>query len=346
VTLELLLAYLRSQGHYCGTHHSPMYAAFCEFLARDVEAHGMTADLLDPWTRPGAPVGRDVPALRLLGGVHRIVLSGRAPELGSFYPSVGGTSDPRDAWPVLRAALVDHAPELRRSIEHPPQTNEVGRAVPLLGGLRHVSAWTGGMPVRLVEIGASAGLNLRADHLPIGPGQLIDAELPLSDAPVYEIVARIGGDVAPVDITSEAGRTTLMSYIWPDDTVRLERLRAAVAIAREVPVDLRRLSAADLVESVRLESGTVLVLWHSVMWQYVREDERERVMTALAALGSQARDDARLAHLFLEPPVPGRPGSRELAHEIRLTTWPGADNWLLGAAPAHGIPVHWTVPLD
>jgi hypothetical protein len=57
-------------------------------------------------------------------------------------------------------------------------------------------------------------------------------------------------------------------------------------------------------------------------------------------------EDARLAHLFLEPPVPGRPGSRELAHEVRLTTWPGADDWLLGEAPAHGVPVHWTVPLD
>jgi hypothetical protein len=342
----MLVAYLRAQGAYCATHASPMYAVFCEFLAADVESRGITADLLDPWTRPGAPVGRDVPGLRLLGGLHRLVLSGKAEQLACFYPSVGGSDDPDGAWPILREVMVEHAAELRRAVESPPQTNEVGRAVPLLGGLRHIAAWSGGAPVRLVEMGASAGLNLRADHLPIGPGLLIDAELPLSDAPRYEIVTRIGGDIAPVDVTTEDGRLILTSYVWPDDVKRLERLRAAIDVARAVPVDLRRVSAADLVESLELDPGTVLVLWHSVMWQYVREDERARVIAAVNRLGAAATDNARFAHLLLEPSPSGRPGGNGLAHDVRLTTWPGSDDWLVGQAPAHGIPVHWTVPLD
>ena len=323
-----------------------MYGIFCEFLAVDAESGGIVADLLDPWTRPGAPIGRDVPGLRLLGGLHRLVLSGRAESLARFYPSVGGSEDPAHAWPELRATMVEHAPVLRRAIEQPPQTNEVGRAVPLLGGLRHISAWSGGMPVRLVEIGASAGLNLRADRLPIGPGRLIDAELPLGDAPPYEIVARIGGDLAPIDATTEEGALTLTSFVWPDDGPRLERLRAAIEVARLVPVDLRTAGAAELLETMEVETGTVLVVWHSVMWQYVRELERERVLAALDRIGASATPNARAAHLLLEPSLKRRSGGGGPAHDLRLTTWPGADEWLLGEAPAHGVPVHWTVPLN
>ena len=44
---------------------------------------------------------------------------------------------------------------VRAWLNRPPQTNEVGRAAALLGGLRHVTA-EAALPVRLVEIGASA----------------------------------------------------------------------------------------------------------------------------------------------------------------------------------------------
>ena len=53
--------------------------------------------------------------------------------------------------------------EIRTWLDHPPQTNEVGRGAALAGALCHLVAQHD-RPVRLVEIGTSAGLNLRADH--------------------------------------------------------------------------------------------------------------------------------------------------------------------------------------
>ena len=51
-------------------------------------------------------------------------------------------------------------------LDSPPQTNEVGRSAALFGGLLQVlgTAEHPDLPVRLVEIGASAGLNLLADR--------------------------------------------------------------------------------------------------------------------------------------------------------------------------------------
>ena len=333
-----LVEHLHGQGAFCAGHGSPMYGQLCAFLADDVAAGGVVAELLKRWAAPTFGLDqlrREVPGLRLLGGLHRLVLTRRAPELALFYPSVGGTGDVRDAWPVVRGALLTHADELREGLAQPPQTNEVGRAAPLLKGLGEIAVWTGGLPVRLVEIGTSAGLNLRVDQLPIGAGRLIDPGpdgLPRPDAPSYRVVSRVGGDLHPIDPTTPAGRTTLTSYVWPDDLVRFERLRVALDVARDVPVDLRRVGAADLVEGLRLEAGTVTVLWHSVMWQYVGEPERQRVREAIERLGAEASQTQRFAHVRFEPAAAG-----DRHHELSLDTWPGERGRLLGTAPPHGL---------
>jgi hypothetical protein len=344
----LLVEHLRGQAGYCAGHGSPMYGTLGNQLADDVESGGLTADLLHRWT--GGEVGErklrdDVPALRLFGGLHRLVLAREAAHLALYYPSVGGTADIRGGWPVVHAAMAAHQQELLSGLTRVPQTNEVGRSVPLLGGLRHVAAWSGGRPVRLIEIGASAGLNLRADRLPVGTGLLIDAELPLPAAPAYEVVERLGGDLHPVDPTTAAGRLTLTSYVWPDDGRRLDRLRAAFALAQAVPAEVLRIGAADLVESLELRPGVVTVLWHSVMWQYLDAVERQRALSGVERLAAQATDSALFAYVRFEveaDPVPGR----DWHHEVRLSTWPDPDGGglagrLIGVAPAHGVPVDW-----
>jgi hypothetical protein len=58
--------------------------------------------------------GRTALALRMLGGVHALVLTGRAPELAIFYPSAGGTADPGAgaglAWAAMRRVLAEQLP--------------------------------------------------------------------------------------------------------------------------------------------------------------------------------------------------------------------------------------------
>ncbi len=65
--------------------------------------------------------------LRLMGAVHRLVLEGKAPELGKFYPSVGGITNFERAWSALRR-LVQEDGSLGALIENPVQTNDVGGA--------------------------------------------------------------------------------------------------------------------------------------------------------------------------------------------------------------------------
>jgi hypothetical protein len=79
----------------------------------------------------------------------------------------------------------------------------------------------------------------------------------------------------------------------------------------------------------------VTVVFHSVVWQYLTEDERATVRATLLEAGSRARPDAPLAWLRLEP-VP------DLTYaELRLTIWPGGDERLLATTGFHVDPITW-----
>ena len=91
------------------------------------------------------------------------MLDGRAAQLRRWYPSTGGTWDAGTAWPEIVLTAANHSGSLRAALDQPPQTNEVGRSAALIGGLLRINRGSD-VPVRLFEIGSSAGLNLRADH--------------------------------------------------------------------------------------------------------------------------------------------------------------------------------------
>ena len=165
----------------------------------------------------------------------------------------------------------------------------MGRAGALVGGLLHLVA-TIPAPVRLLEIGASAGLNLRADRFRVelpGGGHVGPASSPVVLSDVWrgarhrtdgrlDVVERRGCDTAPVDVATPEGRLLLTSYVWPDQVERLERLRGAFEVAARVPARLDRSGAADWLERLDLLDGTTTVLWHSIMWQYLDHAERAR----------------------------------------------------------------------
>jgi hypothetical protein len=345
-----MVRHMRMQSEYCAELGSPLYAALLALLADDVEAGGPAADVLSGHE---ADRGPSALALRLMGSVHRLVLERAAPRLALHYPSVGGDGDAVTAWPALRDVLVEHRARLRDLLDQPPQTNEVGRAAVLAGGLAHVVAWRD-RPVRLVEIGASGGLNLRVDRfrvesaegLGVGPP---DSPVVLRDAwtgatppggSAPRIVERLGCDVSPVDATSTEGRLLLTSYVWADQRDRLERLRAAFDVARSVPVTLERTGAADFVRRLELRPGTTTVLWHSIMWQYLDPAEQESVDETLDRLGATADEDRGLVRLSLEPARRHRSAPREML--VRMRTWPdGAERTLGAAVTAHGLPVVW-----
>ncbi|OQZ93766.1 hypothetical protein BST11_00145 [Mycobacterium alsense] len=345
---------LRSQGRFCAGSGSPMYGELFDLVAGDVEAGGVFATILSG--HEDAPARQAVP-LRLLGGLHRLVLDGRAPELRRWYPSTGGTWDAANAWPEILRTAARHRDPLRAALGQPPQTNEVGRSAALIGGLLRLDRGSG-WPIRLFEIGSSAGLNLRADHYQYryksgrGEGRWGPADSPVTIDDAWRgalppcgrvrIIERGGFDIAPIDVTAAGGEMTVLSYVWPDQGARLERLRAAIAVARDVPANLERRTAADAVAGLTLAEGALTVLWHSITWQYLSESERAAVRDGVEALGARAGARSPFAHLTLEPwraASPGPGGPIEFA--VRARSWPGGELAVLGLCHPHGPPVNW-----
>ncbi|SNR65633.1 DUF2332 domain-containing protein [Actinomadura mexicana] len=326
---------------------SPMYA---ELLTRAADDPGRAVTgVLGERTGSGYILG-------MLGTVHRLVLAGRAPDLAAHYPTAGGTEDPLEAWPAFRDVLAEHADEIREGLLDPPQTNEVGRAAPLVGGLctvadacRPARTAPESLPIRLLEIGASAGLNLRADRFrflhesgaygPESPVVLPDAwrGLPPVGAPLA-ITERRGCDPNPLDTTSPAGRQRLLSYVWPDQAARVARLRAAFEVAARVPATVVKAGAADFLEGLAPEQGVATVVWHSTMRAYMSQDEAASVDRSIERAGAAATPDAPVAHLSFE----GRDASRlHVLHVVTLRLWPGGEPVILGEGPSHGLPTTW-----
>ena len=329
--------HLRRQRDGCALLGSALYAGLLDRAAADAEAGGPVWKVLEPFA--SWPFGSAY-ALRMMGAVHRLVLTGDAPELEPHFAPGG---DAAAAWEPFRALLDERGDVVQSlALERPVQTNEVGRCAALAPALLWLS---GGRPLRLLEIGASAGLNLRWDAYryedrwgdPSSPVRLVDryeGAGPPFDPPAVDAVERRGCDRAPVDAGTDEGALTLLSFVWPDQAERVALLRGAIDVARGLPVRIDAAGAADWLEDALAEplpAGTVTVVFHSIVWQYVPEDERERIRHTLAT--ARAGADARLAWLRME--------SDGADARLDATVWPGGEERLLARAGYHGRPVRW-----
>ena len=344
----------REQAAGCASLGSPMYADLLARVADDLEDGGPAADVLAGHERDAGPSAL---ALRLAGSVHRLVLERRAGALAAYYPSVGGTWEAGACWREFRAVLADQPDGVRAWLDRPPQTNEVGRSAALMGGLLAVSARHPGLPVRLVEIGSSGGLNLQADRFryvtddgrSVGPDDSPVVLEPAWTGPVPlearwpRLAERVGTDLRPVDVATTEGRLALTAYVWPDQVARHERLRGALALAAAHPVAVRAAGALETVEAVAPDAGAVTVLWHSVMWQYLTDDEQRRVRARVEELGAQASAAAPFAHLRMEPEC--RASGEERQFWVVLRCWSGGpDDGVehhIARSRGHGLPTDW-----
>lgn len=300
------------QHDYVSRSGSPTAALILRAVLDDCAASGPLSGIL-----PARPRFSDLPGLRVMAAVHWLALERRAPAVALWLPTLGGqgprtAADERAFGRAVVRALLDDRDVLEGSMARTPQTNETGRAALLRCALSREDA---GRPVRLHEMGASAGLNLRADLLPGAPG--------LEAGPLPRIVLRRGCDLDPVDVTTTEGRTLLSSYIWVDDVDRFTRLARAMEIARGTPAHLVRMDAAAFVATMAVEPGTTTVLWHSAMWIYLPSETRTAVEAAIRALGSTASADAPFVHVSWEWDDSGAPDGM---FELQVTRWAGTSD--------------------
>lgn len=306
----------------------PLYRRLCEGAADDAE---VAARLLV--ARPD----QRIPNL-LLAAVHDVLLAGRPDPLAAWYASL--TDPPRpvghgddDPWPAFRRLAIED-PEVERLLRTgATQTNEVGRSAALLPALAHLAATAPGAPpggvrpLGLVEVGASAGLNLDLDRYGYryagGPTIAADAPLVLDcelrprahpvdpfaglAVAVPPIADRVGLDREPVRLADPERARWLVACQWPEEPDRLHRTRTAIALAHGDPPPL---VAGDAVDDLApLVAGTarhalpvVVATW---VLAYLGED-RQRAFLAVLDQVAHERD---LALVFAELPavVPGLP---------------------------------------
>lgn len=332
----------RIQEHYCRTNAAPVYADIAAAIADGLTRESRTGARVLDW--PGEPT-RDALPLRLIGGLHALVLAGGDEALAEVFRGEGG-----DIAATVNAALVAHDDAVFPWLDGPPQTNEPGRSGPLMAGLLEV-ARTLGPDIELLEIGSSAGLNLLIDRYRIDLGGTVvgPADAPVTIAPDWRgappVPAPIrirsvrGCDVSPMDATDPAVEARLAAYVWAEEPDRLARVRAACRMMRNGGVDLVRADAADWLEARLAEPqavGVSRVLMHSVVWQYLPDDTAARIVAAMEQAGRAATAERPIAWVTMEP-------DRSLAHQvIGVRTWPdGAPLRVIGTAQAHG---RWVRP--
>jgi hypothetical protein len=348
VTAAAVRAAFRAQAEHCAGLGSPFTPRLCTLLADRLAPGAPIADRLLGW--PGDPSPRaDALPLRLAGALHALVLERHDPGLLAVYPPHDAADDA--LWAAVAAALAAHPAFVDARLDGPPQTNETQRSAALAPGHLTVAAETG-LPLAVLEIGASAGLNLLWDRFAyaFGPAAWGDPASPVRIAPNWRgpppplpparVAERAGCDRTPLDASDPATETRLLSFVWADQTDRLARLRAALAMARAARIRVDRADAADWLD-VRLAAprpGLARVVAHSIVWQYLPPATQARIEARLADAGAVATRDAPLAWLRLEPDG-GVPGAA-----ITLTLWPGGVTRTLGRADFHGRWVDWRGP--
>jgi hypothetical protein len=340
----------REQADHCRNLGSPFNGLVCDLLAERLDDSSEFGRRISAWQ--GAPVA-DALALRAAGALHALARSGRAPVLAALYPKGNAIELPSAAvlGSVIEETVSEHDALLCPYLDSPPQTNEVARSSILLGAALWIAQRTG-LALDWHEIGASAGLNLAFDHYryELGAATFGPANAPVTIRASWQgklpplgaalrVHQRAGCDKSPLDPSSPAQRERLLSYIWPDQSERLQRTAAALELAARAPYRVERASASAWVRahfSAPLRPGAVRVLGHTIVWQYLPRTERDAVRAAVEEAGARAVRDAQVAWFGMEADEV-RDGAG-----LRLTLWPGGKAEPLGRADFHGRWVRWS----
>jgi hypothetical protein len=332
------------QAEACEQLGSPFNARLCRLLASTIDrTSSFGARLLDWPDRAEA----DAVALRACGALHALARSGRQPSLSAAYPPDRSIA----LEDILADAIAAEDAFLTSYLDSPPQTNEVARSAIILGGLLTIAA-TSANRLELIELGSSAGLNLLLDQYHYRLGE--EREWGAREAPVsivsrwtgnvpdvtlaLNIARRAGCDRNPLDPSLVQTRQRLLSYVWPDQTDRMARLEAALGNAMKSPMRVINEDAAVFAErqlTLPQEAGTVRVLMHTIVWQYLTEPTQNRIGAAMRTAAARADAQRPLAWLSVE--ADGQPKGAN----ISLRLWPENQRRSLGRADFHGRWVEW-----
>ncbi|HFB54866.1 MAG TPA: DUF2332 family protein [Hellea balneolensis] len=342
----------KSQAWHCGKLDSPFMDRWCAMFAEHLDPQNPVMKTMIAW--PGDPSSRQhALPLRLMAALHKLVLEGKSEELKKLFPPSTPPEDDRELWHRLVPILEQHKDDILTHIQLPPQTNEIRRSCALLPGFLHIANLAPNMPFVISELGASAGLNLNFDRYHYQLGDLVwghensdihfapDWKGPSLSAQDIYIRERRGCDLRPTNIQNEDQVTSLLSYLWADQQIRLERTRKALNCARQHPYTVDKMDAIDWLQE-RLShrhTGAIHAIFHTIAWQYFPKAAQEKGTALIEEAGKRATMDAPLAWLTME--ADDNPNGAALT----LRMWPknimGDGTHHLGRADFHGRWIDW-----
>lgn len=327
---------------------SPLYERLALGIASDRELLALA--------RIGASNTRQVPVPNLfLAAVHYLLLLDPTAALGRFYPDLAGVRwSSGDPFPVFHAFCRTRHTQIRRLLRtRLVQTNEVRRSACLLPAFALVANQGGAASLGLIEIGASAGLNLLWDRY----GYRYDGRRLGDEAATVQLACtvrgcppplpahlpvvsfRVGIDLQPVDVRSRASARWLLALVWPEHRDRACLLRSAIEVARAHPPPLVRGNAVDVLEEQLslIPRGARACVFHSFTFNQLTLESKARI-DALLIAQSRRRALTRISLEYSKGPSP-----RELSPQLRLIRYLGdrLEGRLLARCDPHGGWIKW-----
>jgi hypothetical protein len=152
----------------------------------------------------------------------------------------------------------------------------------------------------LIEVGASAGLNLFPDRwgyawstpageVALGPEPRLPCAV-TGPAPLPaarpEVAWRGGIDLNPLSVTDADAMAWLEVLVWPEQDERRERLRHAVEVARREPPAIVAGNLLDELPALvtRAAAYGAVVVFHSAVAAYLPVPDRERMLAMMRDL--------------------------------------------------------------
>jgi len=279
---------------------SPLYQGLSARIAEDPEILSLASE---------SRKGEIVPNL-FFGAVHFLLLQGTEHPLSAFFPSVscsssGGGGDP---YPYFRSFCLENKNRIRYlASSKRVQTNEVQRCACLLPAFELVARESRGGPLSLIDIGASAGLNLLWDRYgyDYGTGRKygnVNSPVQISctvrgdpKPPIPEIFpsveSRLGIDLNPIEVRDTEEMLWLKSLVWPEHTKRAELLQRAIQLARQDPPRVISGDVLDVLPGVlsELPRHSTICVYHSHTVYQFPQELRDRLLSQITEL-SRKRD--------------------------------------------------------
>jgi hypothetical protein len=340
-TFKAVCENFKLQSNYCQQMGSPFYADLLNTLSEIIDQESPIGKVLNNW--PGTPQD-DAVALRFVAALNYLVITHADADLQALFPPKLASQGMARA-STLKLAIQRHQSFIIKTLELPPQTNEVARSTPLLAGFLHI-AKRFGPDFDIFEVGASAGLNMAFDQYfyQTDSWQWGEPNSKVRFTPDWagkppplgplNIHHRHGCDIAPIDVATQKDR--LLSYVWPDQTERLARIKAAIDHAILAQVNIQKAEASHwLLEQAQRPAIRPRVFYHSIIWQYFSHAQQSNFRANMQVLGERASTTSPLIWMRLEP------STNKKHAELTTTVWPGKTEITLAHSGFHGEWVQW-----